>query len=364
MASFDDLKLTKLLYKDVEEADNDLEQNEPTDPTAVYSDEIVSSGGTTDPISSGTIIVEEEDGSPSVEVSTIIFGNGSVTDNGDGSATVSSGGGGGTPGGADTNVQFNDAGAFGGNANFTFNKLENILKLEDSTELGYSPKITGGISNISLVTSDRGGESEYSGEITIQSGNVDGSYGYSGPVNIKVGDATNQNSFVGDMEIDGGTTDSSGAYGSGGDILIRAGHSGSEVFEDFTVYRTGASYGGRVVISGGNSGDSNGGGVFINAGSSRYGTSGEINLDSPQSGDSATGTIYLLSSAFQYGGSTRMPNVSFGGTAFGGGVGVIAIKNRTTAPSSNPSGGGILYVESGSLKYRGSGGTTTDIAPA
>lgn len=43
---------------------------------------------------------------------------------------------------------------------------------------------------------------------------------------------------------------------------------------------------------------------------------------------------------------------------------VIYIENAVAAPSSNPSGGGVLYVESGALKYRGSGGTTTTIAAA
>lgn len=46
------------------------------------------------------------------------------------------------------------------------------------------------------------------------------------------------------------------------------------------------------------------------------------------------------------------------------GVGVIGIKSATTNPSTNPSGGGILYVDSGALKYRGSGGTVTTIAVA
>lgn len=50
-------------------------------------------------------------------------------------------------------------------------------------------------------------------------------------------------------------------------------------------------------------------------------------------------------------------------TSFGGGSKVIGIANAT-APSSNPSGGGILYVESGALKYRGSSGTVTTIAVA
>jgi len=58
-------------------------------------------------------------------------------------------------------------------------------------------------------------------------------------------------------------------------------------------------------------------------------------------------------------------NVGIGTTdQFGGGAKVIGIANRTTAPSSNPSGGGVLYVESGALKYRGSSGTVTTIAVA
>lgn len=49
---------------------------------------------------------------------------------------------------------------------------------------------------------------------------------------------------------------------------------------------------------------------------------------------------------------------------YGSGVGVIGIANRTTAPTTNPTGGGVLYVESGALKYRGSSGTVTTIAAA
>jgi hypothetical protein len=54
-----------------------------------------------------------------------------------------------------------------------------------------------------------------------------------------------------------------------------------------------------------------------------------------------------------------------GGTAeLGDGVGVVGITDATTAPTSNPRGGGVLYVEGGALKYRGSSGTVTTIAPA
>ena len=54
-----------------------------------------------------------------------------------------------------------------------------------------------------------------------------------------------------------------------------------------------------------------------------------------------------------------------GGTAsLGGGVSVVGIRNAQTVPTSNPTGGGILYSEAGALKWRGSSGTITTIAPA
>lgn len=54
----------------------------------------------------------------------------------------------------------------------------------------------------------------------------------------------------------------------------------------------------------------------------------------------------------------------FSAGSFGSGVNVIFIANATTAPTTNPSGGGILYTSAGALKYRGSSGTITTIANA
>ena len=42
---------------------------------------------------------------------------------------------------------------------------------------------------------------------------------------------------------------------------------------------------------------------------------------------------------------------------------VIYIGNAATAPTANPVSGGILYVEAGALKYRGTSGTVTTIGP-
>ena len=48
---------------------------------------------------------------------------------------VSAGGGGGTPGGADTQVQFNDGGAFGGDAGLTYNKTTDELTVAGDINL-------------------------------------------------------------------------------------------------------------------------------------------------------------------------------------------------------------------------------------
>lgn len=50
--------------------------------------------------------------------------------------------------------------------------------------------------------------------------------------------------------------------------------------------------------------------------------------------------------------------------SYGSGQNVIFIHNATTVPTVDPSGGGILYVENGALKYRGPSGSITTIAPA
>jgi hypothetical protein len=74
------------------------------------------------------------------------------------------------------------------------------------------------------------------------------------------------------------------------------------------------------------------------------------------------GTLQSTPAIFAQGSSN---NVGIGVTsAFGNGVKVIGIANATTVPNADPSGGGVLYVEGGALKYRGSNGTITTIAPA
>jgi hypothetical protein len=51
-------------------------------------------------------------------------------------------------------------------------------------------------------------------------------------------------------------------------------------------------------------------------------------------------------------------------TSIGGGAGVLGIANAATVPTSNPTGGGVLYVDTGALKYRGTSGSAATIVNA
>ena len=56
--------------------------------------------------------------------------------------------------------------------------------------------------------------------------------------------------------------------------------------------------------------------------------------------------------------------VGTGGYTSNNGTPALEIRNCTLAPSTNPTNGGVLYVQAGALKYRGSAGTVTVIKPA
>jgi hypothetical protein len=103
----------------------------------------------------------------------------------------------------------------------------------------------------------------------------------------------------------------------------------------------------------------------VSGGDSVSGTGGDVKVFGGGSGGvNNGGSIYLVHGTST--GSGKQGGVNIGGQTadFGGGGGVIRIANCTTAPTTNPSLGGILYAEAGALKWRGSSGTVTTIAPA
>lgn len=105
---------------------------------------------------------------------------------------------------------------------------------------------------------------------------------------------------------------------------------------------------------------------------------GDLGIEAPLATGNATGGAILLRTApVGASGATVQTSVVrlrveptgnitlLGATgSYGTGVGVIFIANATTNPTTNPTGGGILYCDAGDLTYRGSGGTTTVLGPA
>ena len=94
-------------------------------------------------------------------------------------------------------------------------------------------------------------------------------------------------------------------------------------------------------------------------------TTGTIYTDATTVIPWSDATTSLGASGTRYKDLFLSRNLSVAGTSsLGGGVGVMFIGNATTVPTSNPTGGGVIYVEGGALKYRGSSGTVTTLAAA
>jgi len=107
--------------------------------------------------------VTEVDGSPSGRpITKIIVSNGDLSISGR-TATIDTTGSGGTPGGSDSEVQYNDGGAFGGAADFTFTDIGaaipklNILSATTANKGIYSPQsitLDGGTGLPTISTTD------------------------------------------------------------------------------------------------------------------------------------------------------------------------------------------------------------------
>lgn len=68
-------------------------------------------------------------------------------------------------------------------------------------------------------------------------------------------------------------------------------------------------------------------------------------------------TMHRINSTLLVAGATETSGT-------GGGVGVLAQRNAKTPPTGNPFDGGVTFIEAGALKYKGSNGTVTTLAPA
>ena len=88
------------------------------------------------------------------------------------STVISEGGGGGTPGGSNTQIQFNDGGSFGGDADLTYNKTTNTLQAAGviTASLGFSGSLTKLSNGNSYIKSGKGINvvSSSNGSITLK----------------------------------------------------------------------------------------------------------------------------------------------------------------------------------------------------
>jgi hypothetical protein len=154
---------------------------------------------------------------------------------------------------------------------------------------------------------------------------------------------TAQNYFAGNVGI--GTTSPS--------ALLTVSKSASTSIDD---------YSGHFIVSG----STTNAGRFIWSQNSTYALAVALNSTASTSGNAVFQWITRSTGVLESSPLTLSVNGNIGisGTSFGSGVLVMFIANATTVPSTNPTGGGILYVEGGALKYRGSSGTVTTIANA
>ncbi len=187
----------------------------------------------------GGLLIQELDGSPSGRPVTLKVSNGTLTDNGDGSFTLTTGGGGGgTPGGSNTQVQFNDSGSFGGDTFFTWNKTTNILYLGIEGDTGklfgpdaVSTDVVGG----ALTSQTGAGNGTGSGGTYSVYGGVGGASGNGGRLQFVGGDGGASGGNGANVDFQGGSSPAAnggslsfaagnGLTGSGGSIAFNLGN--------------------------------------------------------------------------------------------------------------------------------------------
>ena len=236
------------------------------------------------------------------------------------------GGGNGTPGGSNTQIQFNDSGNFGANSGFTFDSTTGNISIPGTIISGNTITIdnraSGNSADINLYSAD---------DILIQARDRDiGSTSEGGDINIFAGDsAEDSDNSAGDIVIEAGAGGASNLDfgGSGGFVRIEAGAGGNAVGANYS-----AQSGGSLTLRAGDAGDNNGnidlggsgGDVTINAGDSTGNgdPGGSIILRSGDAGANAlAGQIQLI-----------IPGGVFaaGGTWTFDGEGIIQLPNSGT----------------------------------
>jgi hypothetical protein len=290
-------------------------------------------GNSIEPSVNGQVVYNENAGTPQLQamIDDVVVDLGAT-------------GGSGTPAGADTQIQFNDAGAFGGAAGLLWDKTTDILTFSPQTgnasnilvlpavtssdNEGFQFAIVGsdgdgaGDGGVLDINSGNGGTNGSGGTLTIQSGVGGATSGSGGGLSIYSGDAL--------AEGGGGVIEILGGWGrgdsqTGGELFIEAGLG-------ILSNTTGESiFGGSITIT---SGGVNVGGVSP---SGNTGTPGDVNIEGGNSngttgwGDGTGGNINIKGGNADGNANGGYVNITLGS---GDGTGHQGRLNIQTLPTS------------------------------
>lgn len=215
---------------------------------------------------------------------------------------LSGGAGGDVPGGSDTQVQFNDAGVFGGSAAFTFNKTTNTVVLGSVATPGTFQALDRSDAGVGVALTLRAGAANTAGDggaISLIGGTSAGTVSGGGNVNITGGASGTTLGSGGQVAITGGLASTGGSggpinivagggntTGNGGSVIVRGGPGGAT---------SGAA--GNATLSGGIPTDGNGGNVNVTGrdgvGTNRNGGNVVLTAGNP-TGSGTQGALQLV----------------------------------------------------------------------
>ena len=211
----------------------------------------------------------------------------------------SGGGGGGTPGGADTQIQFNDSGSFGGSSDFVWDNTNSIITLDKTVsvppvDITDGPVIkSADVADLSPTLNISGGDTTggtYPGGFVLVSGGSNTGGAGGGTVVVAGG---NSNAGVGGtVNVIGGTltTDTDAQSGSVAVSGVTSTTGGSVNITGGSTSNPSTKGAGSVFIIAGNSDNANGGGISIESGSTGESTADTGNISITVGENTSTST--------------------------------------------------------------------------
>ena len=183
------------------------------------------------------------------------------------------------PAGSTTQIQFNNAGAFGASANFTYATGTNTFTVGPAGATTIIETLAPTGSTVAGTLTVRGKNASATngngGPINLTGGNGLGS-GFGGNVNVNAGNSIAVGGLAGTLSLGAGN-----GYTQGGAVFFTAGFANSGTDNGAVVYANGGERnvsGGSMQMFGGQSINGTGGGIDVAAGGSDNSSSGFINF--------------------------------------------------------------------------------------